>query len=224
MGVSGALTAQATTVTNLNSTGITTTTLKATTVTTGSLGVSGTLTAQATSVTNLNASGITTGTLTVTGPVTFTDVTIANLRVTGTISSNTYTGSSLWISGTTSLQDTNAFQYLTYSDAKFKENIEELVNINGISVLDSVNKIKSYKYDMFGTTNNIGFIAQQLDSIGFDNLVKNENGYKTVNYTSFIPILAQANRELYEKVIDLTSDNKNIKARLEKLEEFITKL
>ncbi len=95
------------------------------------------------------------------------------------------------------------------SDANLKTNIQNLS--------DSLAKILELRGVTFNWKNrvdekeNIGFIAQEVEKI-FPELVYGEDGSKSVNYVSLVPVLVEAVKELDEK-------NKELEARLEKLEK-----
>ncbi len=95
------------------------------------------------------------------------------------------------------------------SDANLKTNIQNLS--------DSLAKIIELRGVTFNWKNrvdekeNIGFIAQEIEKI-FPELVYGEDGQKSVNYVSLVPVLVEAVKELDEK-------NKELEARLEKLEK-----
>lgn len=109
------------------------------------------------------------------------------------------TGGDLTIAGTFSQS----------SDANLKTNIQNLS--------DSLAKILELRGVTFNWKNrvdekeSIGFIAQEVEQI-FPELVKGEDGQKSVNYVSLVPVLVEAVKELDEK-------NKELEARLEKLEK-----
>lgn len=95
------------------------------------------------------------------------------------------------------------------SDFSLKTNIQNLS--------DSLAKILELRGVTFNWKNrvdekeSIGFIAQEVEQI-FPELVKGEDGQKSVNYVSLVPVLVEAVKELDEK-------NKELEARLEKLEK-----
>lgn len=100
-------------------------------------------------------------------------------------------------------------EYFKTSDSSLKTNIQNLS--------DSLAKILELRGVTFNWKNrvdekeNIGFIAQEIEKI-FPELVHGEDGQKSVNYVSLVPVLVEAVKELDEK-------NKELEARLEKLEK-----
>ncbi|WKZ26616.1 MAG: tail fiber domain-containing protein [Candidatus Paceibacterota bacterium] len=105
--------------------------------------------------------------------------------------------------------DVYAKNFNQSSDANLKTNIQNLS--------DSLAKIIELRGVTFNWKNrvdekeNIGFIAQEIEKI-FPELVHGEDGQKSVNYVSLVPVLVEAVKELDEK-------NKELEARLEKLEK-----
>lgn len=102
---------------------------------------------------------------------------------------------------------------IAYSDISVKENIREIP-----FCLDRVLKVRGVLYDRTDTgfKNNIGFIAQELDQ-QFPELVEtNIDGTKAVKYQNMVAVLVEAIKEL-------SSENKDLKQRLEDLENSIYK-
>lgn len=92
------------------------------------------------------------------------------------------------------------------SDLNLKKNIEPLSNC-----LDKINKIDVYKYNWKETSEkSFGVIAQQLENIGLEHIVKTNNGIKSVNYNELVSILIGAVKELNKK-INTEEKNKHLK-------------
>ena len=84
------------------------------------------------------------------------------------------------------------------SDLSLKSNIEPLTN-----VLDKINQITGYKYNF--TSNNsssMGVIAQDVEKV-FPELVKGEEGSKSLQYSGLIGALIESVKELSAKVTAL---------------------
>ena len=77
------------------------------------------------------------------------------------------------------------------SDERLKKNIVDLKNVGG-----DLEKLKTVRFDWKSTSEaDIGFIAQDVEKI-FPTLVKtNKDGFKSVKYVNFVPILVQGYRE-----------------------------
>ncbi|MCF6352593.1 MAG: tail fiber domain-containing protein [Cyclobacteriaceae bacterium] len=110
----------------------------------------------------------------------------------------------------------------TFSDRRFKQNIEQL---NG--TLEKLKKISGVYYDMrveqfpsmsFTKSRQIGFIAQDLEKV-YPELVKtDEQGFKSVTYATMTPILVEAIKELNKKIENLERENKELTAELKAFE------
>ena len=90
--------------------------------------------------------------------------------------------------------------YGAISDERLKENIADAT--------PKLEKLKQVQVKTFNLIDHdlkqIGVIAQDLESV-FPSLVKdNDDGYKTVKYSVFVPILIKAIQELEQQVADLT--------------------
>jgi hypothetical protein len=77
------------------------------------------------------------------------------------------------------------------SDERLKKNIVDLKNVG-----KDLEKLKTVEFDWKSTDEaDIGFIAQDVEKI-FPTLVKtNKDGFKSVKYVNFVPILVQGYRE-----------------------------
>ena len=117
---------------------------------------------------------------------------------------------------------TSAVGFTTASDRRFKKNITE---VDG--ALSKLGKIRGVTYDWkldefsdrgFEEGKQYGVIAQELESV-FPEMVHNsDDGYKTVNYTSLIPVLVQASNELNSKVDNVETKADQNTARITDLE------
>ncbi len=111
--------------------------------------------------------------------------------------------------------------YVTFSDARYKKEIETIPN-----ALDKLLKIRGTNYHFktnefpknnFNESLQFGVIAQEIEKI-FPELVTNNNdGYKTVNYQGLIPILIESIKDLKKEIdkknedIDLLMNTLNAK-------------
>ncbi|MBC7411326.1 MAG: tail fiber domain-containing protein, partial [Bacteroidia bacterium] len=91
---------------------------------------------------------------------------------------------------------------ITPSDARYKQNIVTLNNS-----LNNVLKLRGVTYDMkaeykdkgFGTGTQIGVIAQELEAVYPQLINTSSDGYKSVDYSKFAPILIEAIKDLNTK-------------------------
>jgi hypothetical protein len=115
------------------------------------------------------------------------------------------------------------------SDFRYKKDINNLNN-----TLNNIMKIRGvsyyFKYDEFKDKNfnrqkQIGFIAQEIESIFPELVFTDEQGYKSVDYAKITPVLVEAIKELKHEIDLLRTENQNLKAevdgRLDKLEKII---
>jgi cell division protein ZapA (FtsZ GTPase activity inhibitor) len=86
------------------------------------------------------------------------------------------------------------------SDVRFKKNIETIDD----SLLNKLAGVQVRQYNMKvdadGTQKQIGFIAQNLETIFPSTVMTDEQGNKSVSYSALTPILTQAMQELNLKV------------------------
>ena len=82
------------------------------------------------------------------------------------------------------------------SDERLKKNIVDLKNVGG-----DLHKLRTVGFDWKSTNEaDIGFIAQDVEKI-FPSLVKtNKDGFKSVKYINFVPILVQGYREQADEI------------------------
>jgi hypothetical protein len=120
------------------------------------------------------------------------------------------------------------------SDARFKTNINDFNN--ALNIIKKLNP-KTYNYDIikfpdfgFESTLQYGLIAQEVEQ-ALPTLVKNtkfpnKQEYKTVNYTSMIPILIQGMKEQQEEIEQLKTKiatYEELNARLSRMEAMLSK-
>jgi len=89
-----------------------------------------------------------------------------------------------------------ALAYFATSDKRFKENIQPVENamdlvaqLNPVRYNWTSKKIQQYE---FNALPQIGFIAQEVAEIVPEAVIKDENGYYSMNYIEIIPILTKA--------------------------------
>lgn len=107
------------------------------------------------------------------------------------------------------------------SDERFKERItpveDALYNVNklqGVSYFwnDDAKNAKGFK----NKAKQIGLVAQEVEEIYPEFVHTDNDGYKSVNYSQMVAVLIEAIKELDQKVADLESENKELKAELAK--------
>lgn len=87
------------------------------------------------------------------------------------------------------------------SDIKIKNNLSKLEN-----VITKIQNLTGYKYTRTDLTNiskiHIGLIAQEVEK-EYPEIISEENGIKTINYTSMIAILLESIKELKKEINEL---------------------
>ena len=151
------------------------------------------------------------------------------------------TGYGLYCSGNGAYTGT----WANVSDEKFKKNISDynnaLENIMKLRPVTYEMKTEEYPFMNFEKGTQIGFIAQEMESI-FPSLVvpgahpgENENDpfieYKGINYIGLTPILVKALQEqqiiidsLKSEINDLKSENNDLKSKYESLQKQIDEI
>jgi hypothetical protein len=165
-----------------------------TSVLNGTMTVNGEITDGTASLLFGSLSGVTT--LDASGVVSFTDVTPSTSTTSGAliVSGGAGFGLDVNIGG-----ECFASEFHSISDIAMKENIEPLRNS-----LDRLDKVECYSYNLIGSDRKTyGVIAQQLEEVGFEELVKEVSDHKTVSYTPLIALLIDSIKELKQEVNDL---------------------
>ncbi len=86
------------------------------------------------------------------------------------------------------------------SDITLKENINDLgLTIDFNKIMDLKPKAYTYKKDKKNKKTHYGLIAQEMEQV-YPDLVYNEKGIKTINYTELIPILLLKIKDLQEQI------------------------
>tara|TARA_Y100000389_G_scaffold75833_1_gene72475 strand:- start:1386 stop:1820 length:435 start_codon:yes stop_codon:yes gene_type:complete len=83
------------------------------------------------------------------------------------------------------------------SDERLKDNIKDLTNDD----IDKLTTITPKQYNMkFSEGEHYGFIAQEVEKIYPSLVHTNEEGYKSLNYIEFIPLLLLKIKDLEKQV------------------------
>ena len=119
--------------------------------------------------------------------------------------------------------------FVNSSDQRLKRDI---VSLNSTDMIDKITRIRGVNFkwveDKFetwiDTTTHVGFIAQEVEQEFPEFVSSNGRGFKSVEYTSFIPVLLECVKELKTKNDILETDNTNLKNRVQSLEADNTNL
>jgi len=107
-------------------------------------------------------------------------------------------------SGSTQCTITTGVGMACTSDERLKTNITDLPT----DTLDKLTKVRTVNFNWSegnNDTNNIGFLAQDLESYFPEVVSTDSDGYKSVYYSNMTPIIVEAIRELDLKVKDFSS-------------------
>lgn len=86
-----------------------------------------------------------------------------------------------------------------YSDRKLKSNIVRIEN-----ALDKICSIGGYTFDMLGTgQRQTGVIAQELEKVLPESVIKNDNGYLSVDYGRVVGLLIEGIKDLKQEIDEL---------------------
>ena len=100
--------------------------------------------------------------------------------------------------------------------AAFYENSDKSLktNIFPITTSDNIPLLKQFNWKEDGTLS-YGLIAQELEDMGYPELVDNKNSVKTVNYSAALSLIVG---KLHNKINELELSNLHLQKRIEELE------
>lgn len=120
----------------------------------------------------------------------------------------------------------SGFSWLTSSDIRYKKNISTLE-----SSLEKVMNMRGVRFDMIAdeasdeiSGKNIGFIAQELESVIPEVVVTAADGYKSVAYDKVTAVLTEAIKEQQKQIESVRQENKDLKSELEVLKTLVNNL
>lgn len=98
-------------------------------------------------------------------------------------------------------QDVFARSYKTQSDVRLKTNINKINYDNANNI---INNIDAVEFEWNNDSNKqIGFIAQEIEKVVPGIVHSNNDGYKSVEYNSIIPLLVETIKGLTKRVNEL---------------------
>jgi hypothetical protein len=113
------------------------------------------------------------------------------------------------------------------SDKKYKKNIQKIGNvIDKLKNIDAVYynwKNEEFPEQGFSEKREIGFIAQNLEDSFPELVLENEEGVKSINYIKMTTILTEAVKEQQQQIENKDAEIKELRRRLEIIEEYISK-
>ncbi|MEP7231212.1 MAG: tail fiber domain-containing protein [Ginsengibacter sp.] len=118
----------------------------------------------------------------------------------------------------------NTGDFYSVSDRSMKKEIKTL---DDEKLLDKILLLKPSSYLMKGEAENnamhYGFISQEVEKIFPQFVMMTSDSIKMLSYSSFIPILTKGIQEQQEEIVTLKKENADLKARMERLEEMVSK-
>jgi hypothetical protein len=114
------------------------------------------------------------------------------------------------------------------SDARYKRDVRTLD-----TALASVARLRgvSFEWDRqnhpdhnFPQGRQLGFIAQEVESVMPEVVSTDDDGYKSVSYQSIVPVLVEAVKSLKQQNVDLAARNDDLAARLDALTAAVRQL
>jgi hypothetical protein len=139
------------------------------------------------------------------------------------INTNAPAGFALNVNGTASV--TSLTQT---SDARFKTNVATFSH-----ALDTIDRLRGVAFNWdtanwparnFPTGRQVGFIAQEVESVLPTLVHTDSSGYKSVAYSNLVPVLVEAVKTLHQENATVRAENADLKARLDKLEQAVQDL
>ncbi|NJM38452.1 MAG: hypothetical protein HC845_11660 [Akkermansiaceae bacterium] len=113
----------------------------------------------------------------------------------------------------------------TSSDRRFKQDIQP---ISG--ALEKVSRLQGVSYDWnrtafpdknFADQRQIGFIARDVKEVLPELVTQDDQGYLSVAYSSTVPVLVEAVKELKGENAEIKNENAELKSRLQRLEKMV---
>jgi len=110
-----------------------------------------------------------------------------------------------------------------YSDKRLKKDISEINN--ALEKILKINGVYFYwKENKFSKEKQIGVIAQEVEPVFPELVQKNSNGYLSVDYTKFTPILIQALKEQQKQIEALKQKNEKLTQKVSEVDELRAEL
>jgi hypothetical protein len=104
------------------------------------------------------------------------------------------------------------------SDVRYKKDIYKINNsLSNLMKIRGVNyyfKYNDFKDKNFSKEKQIGFIAQEIETIFPELVFTDEDGYKSVDYAKITPVLVEAIKELKNEIDGLRNENNSLKAEI----------
>lgn len=116
------------------------------------------------------------------------------------------------------------------SDKRYKENIktidsalDKINELDGVSYKFKQKTVNGIDFSQLKQSNQLGFIAQDIEEVFPELVQKDEAGYYAVNYDGLIPVLVEGMKEQQEIITEQEQEIDDMKARIERLESLLNK-
>ena len=142
------------------------------------------------------------------------------------VSGDTYLGGALTVSGSV----LGSGPYIDVSDKRFKRNVE---NIESTDALRNILQLKGVSYELdipnqhrlgkgkveskHTNRRQLGFLAQDVEKLFPEVVYTDENDFKGLQYSRFVPILVEGFKELHEFNLRLAEEHENMKRTIDSL-------
>jgi hypothetical protein len=120
----------------------------------------------------------------------------------------------------------SGYNWLTDSDIRYKKNIADITD-----PLEKVMAMHGVTYDLIKNNpdtgsqkKNIGFIAQELETVVPEVVVTGSDGYKSVAYDKLTAVLTEAIKEQQKQIESYKSENDNLKSQVLSLREKVEQI
>ncbi|MEO1547552.1 MAG: tail fiber domain-containing protein [Bacteroidota bacterium] len=115
------------------------------------------------------------------------------------------------------------------SDRRWKTDIQDLPY--GLSLVNQLHPVDYVRKNNDNKTRETGFIAQEvetvLEQLGYENqgiLTKDDNGYLSLRYNDFVPVLTKAIQEQQSQIRDLQQQNDAMLAQMSRIQKQLAQL
>ncbi|MEM8764390.1 MAG: tail fiber domain-containing protein [Bacteroidota bacterium] len=115
------------------------------------------------------------------------------------------------------------------SDRRWKTDIKDLPY--GLNLVNQLRPVDYRRKNNNGLTRETGFIAQEVEEVlqrlGYKNqgiLTKDDNGYMSLRYNDFVPVLTKAIQEQHTQIQDLQEQNEAMLAQMNRIQKQLTQL
>lgn len=146
------------------------------------------------------------------------DKIVMNLPITLNKPLNLTSGTSLKVDGTLTVSGiATATSFVTPSDLALKKDIKKISgSLQKLTTLQGI--YYKLRDGTDGNRQHIGFVAQDVEKVFPELVIKNSKGIRGVSYSQLVVPLSEAIREQQTEIEQLHKENDKLRVRLEKIE------